>query len=245
VGAAEAIPGLFELQTLELPEAHAALPLPQRLRQLPKLQQLEVGLHACTPQQLQQVFEAIGSGTQLTYLHLFHREACLDFSFYPRRTFTVELEGVEVQAQLGKLRRLQQLKLQQIKWDVEGARQLTVLMSVTALTLNECDIADLGLAAVFQRLTGLRSLKVTDSTWENNLLYATLGFLSGLQILHLSSNDNWVMDKTLPLLSPLTNLTWLLLDDPQYEAGEGPCVSQGAERAFVAGMPLLDEIWCL
>jgi hypothetical protein len=231
------VPGLFELQTLELPQAFTCIPLLQRLGQLHKLQQLEVGLHACSHQQLQQVFEALGGCTQLTSLALFNRLACLNFSPDPGREYTVDLAGIRAQTQLSKLQQLQQLKLQQIRWDLPEACAFTTLPGLTQLTINQCGITDMGLAVMFQRLTGLRKLKVEESIRDNSMLFVAMGFLTNLEDLSLTRNDNWVTDMTLPLLTPLTNLTKLVLDDPVYAENQTPCVSGEVERVFLAGMP--------
>jgi hypothetical protein len=254
VGPAEPLNRLPSLQCLHLPKAYAATSLLQHLEQQPQLQQLSLGLHGSSPEQLQQVADALSRCKQLTQLHLFNQYCNLEMAPWTLGAQEVNLRGVRLQLQ--DLRQLQRLKLAHIKWGFAGFSQLTVLSSLTALELDSCDIASAGLAAAFQRLTGLRELRIPSCMPDNDCLVGALGCLTNLEGLVLLGNRPRFSDAILPLLSPLTKLTHLSLyeaghddeSDSDNEADEqqqqGP-PSAAARRQFLAGMPHLDSIdWC-
>jgi hypothetical protein len=145
--------------------------------------------------------------------------------------------------QLQGLRQLQRLKLTQVRWDFEGFSQLTVLTSLTKLKVDRCDIADTGMALVFQRLTGLRKLILWTPLPKNDCLLVVMACLSNLEYLDVEDAESELVitSTTLPVLSPLTKLTALILWEHETEAGER-AVSDGAQDAFLAGMPHLTAI---
>jgi BarA-like signal transduction histidine kinase len=235
VGAADAVSGLCGLQHLELCQTDRALLFLQQVAQQARLQRLDLALHICSSQELQQVFSALSSCTQLTQLHLFSHDAEPGAG----SDTSVNLSGMQVHMQLSKLRQLQQLKLTFIQWDSWGPSQLTVLSALTQLRLEHCDMSELGLAVIFQRLTGLRELEVAETLPADELLLVSLGCSSNLERLCSQHNNFEWTDETLPLLSPLTKLTELCL----YGADFFSTVSPIAERAFLAGMPHLRRIY--
>jgi hypothetical protein len=245
VGCCAAVHDLPELQWLQLPRVGVALPMLQTAAQQPKLQDLELGLHGANQQQLQQMADALGRCTQLTELHLYPKyngslgSRIIDYG----PECSIDLAGMRLQLQ--GLRQLQRLRLTQIKWDLKGFSQLTVLSSLTQLVLIECDIADTGLAVAFQRLTRLRALQMTASLPDNECLLVALAGLTNLHSLALIQQQHKFTDDTLPLLSPLTKLTFLSLcchhADEGEEQAEDP-VSAEVEGEFLAGMIYLNQI---
>jgi hypothetical protein len=237
-GPAEAVPGLSQLQRLHLGDAHAAMPLLQHTKQQPMLQRLDLALHSCSPGKVE---DALAACTGLTKLHLYNKHWYLFGIPAEERgpSNCVVLSGLQLQ--LHKLTRLQRMKLTQVRWDFEGFSQLTVLTNLTFLKLNTCDIAELGMAVVFQRLTGLRKLGLETCLPANNFLLMAMACLTNLECLCVSYHHLAFTDVNLPLLSPLTKLTRLALDAETSDEGD-PLVSEAVNDAFMAGMPHLKSI---
>jgi hypothetical protein len=237
-GAVHCLP---ELQWLQLPQVCIALPMLQTAVQQPKLQDLELGLQCASQQQLQKVADALGRCTQLAELHLYPKygDSLATPIFESGPEHSIDLG--EVRLQLQGLRQLQRLRLTQIKWDLKGFSQLTVLNSLTQLAMDDCDIADAGLAVAFQRLTGLRQLNMGGCLPDNECLLVAMACLTNLESLSLIQQKHTFTDATLPLLSPLTKLTYLTLrrPDPDEPDGKEDPLSAEVEEEFLAGMPSL------
>lgn len=116
--------------------------------------------------------------------------------------------------------------------------------TITQLAMINVRFSDLALAAMLPRLTGLRELLLDGLRLESELVWATVGAMTGLRSLKLvRSLPIRLTDATLHLLAPLTGLTELMLDGPDEYADEeepdGQPVSADVQEAFLAGMPQL------
>lgn len=121
----------------------------------------------------------------------------------------------------------------------------TALTALTDLKIADCKgKLDLGIAAIMQRLTGLRVLKLQNIELSNRLIWVSAACLTNLVDLHCTMCDPIaVTDDTLHLLAPLTNLTHLSLDaivDPDDDTVYSN-VSDDAVESLLQQLPLLGD----
>jgi hypothetical protein len=138
------------------------------------------------------------------------------------------------------------LHLSGLEFDAADAMHFTALSSsLTDLKLSDCTISDLAVAAMLQRLTGLRRLTLNAVGLVNPMLWVILASLTNLQSLHCLWVDPvaGLSADTLHLLSALTSLTSLRVDALVDENNE-PLITPAMRDQFVADMPLLRE-FCL
>lgn len=238
-GPAEGVRGLEGLTCLLLDEPQASLSLLQRVPQLSQLQTLRVGLEYCSREQIEQVFAAIAAGTQLTALHAY----CTDTEQEDDTYAGVSCEGVLLHRYLQRLPQLRQLHLSGLQLDTRDAMHFTALSALTDLRLAQCDISDVAVAAILQRLTGLRVLVLDELCLTSPVVWVAAACLTNLEDLCCRMNTRAaVTEDTLHLLAPLTKLTNLELDMPAGEDGHAAPINRAVVAEFLAGMPLLNDI---
>lgn len=155
MGPAEAVGGLQQLRWLELTQPQHALPLLARLRELPQLQGLKAKLGDCQPDEVGAVVAAIAAATRLTRLQLYSTDASQEED----EDNVIDCAGQMLHRHLRQLRKLRVLHLSAFGFDRANAVHFTALSStLTDLKLSFCHISDLAVAAMLQRLTGLRRL---------------------------------------------------------------------------------------
>jgi hypothetical protein len=214
--------------------------------------QVLVGLQHCESDQVDDVLEALSAGTQLTGLQLYLRN--------PGN----ERDGLRVQDELGHMQyiwlhphlvllpQLQLLHVSGIELDPIDIVHFTTFTTLTDLKIAHCSgELELGIAAMMQRLTGLRKLHLESLGpvgLSSVLIWVAAACLTNLQQLKVTvCRGITITDQTLHLLAPLTNLTQLVLDHghiiydsdgDEYFYG----VSDAAERRLLSQLPLLDKI---
>lgn len=237
-GPVNTLPGLRQLRQLQLMDASAGLSLLQQLPDLPALQLLELGLHDCTIQQLQQVTAIIATGTQLTGLRLFHTSVERD----AMEEATLALGSIQLHKCLKKLPHLQMLHLSALDVSDSDAVHFTALSKLTALTITTCpSVGDLAVGAMMMRLTGLRHLHLDSSELASPLLWPAVACLSNLESLYYNCSRSNLTDGALHLLTPLTNLTKLTLQESADWEGQDALSVQVVSR-FLRNMPRLKDV---
>jgi hypothetical protein len=211
--------------------------------------QVLVGLQHCESYQVDDVLAALSAGTQLTGLQLYLRNP------------SNERDGLRVQEELGHMQyiwlhphlvllpQLQLLHVSGIQLDPIDIVHFTSFTTLTDLKIAHClGKLDLGIAAMMQRLTGLRKLHLESLDFDSDLIWVAAACLTNLQQLICKvCRGITVTDETLHLLAPLSSLTQLVLDHghitydsdgDEYYYG----VSDAAERRLQSQLPLLDKI---
>lgn len=183
IGPAEAVGGLQQLRWLELTQPQHALLLLARLRELPQLQGLEARLGDCQPDEVGAVVAAIAA-TRLTRLQLYSTDPGR------RRGSCHRLFRQMLHRHLRQLCQLRVLHLSAFGFDRADEVQFTALSStLTDLKLPFCRISDLPVAAMLQRLAGLRRLTLHGLGLSNPLLWVTVASLTNLQALKFEWMD--------------------------------------------------------
>lgn len=237
-GPVDALPGLSNLQQLQLPDASAGLSLLQQLPDLPALQLLELGLRGCTFQQLRQVTAIIATGTQLTGLCLLCQNTEKDLD----DIITVDLGSVQLHKCLKKLPHLHMLHVSALDVSDTDALHFTGLSKLTSLSIVAClALTELAVGAMMMRLTGLRHLHLDSLELDSPLLWPAVACLSNLESLYYNCSSSTLTDSTIHLLTPLTSLTKLILRDSADQEGEDS-VSEGAWSRFLESMPRLTDV---
>jgi hypothetical protein len=235
VGAAEALAGLPVLKRLKLHNPSDCWPILQQLSGLSSVQDLGLRLEDCPEHELPSVFESVAAATQLVRLMLMGDEEV------PYDETRLDLHGLEVSSHLTQLTRLQKLRLVSLDLDPDDALDLQHLSSLTTLHLNTTDgFGDLGMAAVVGAQTNLRQLFLQDCELQTATLWAVLGRVTTLEVLHVLHPAPKLTDATLQLLRPLTRLEAVHIGEQQ--GGDGQDVSGEARMAFQGAMPRLTSL---
>lgn len=233
IGPVEASKGLQQVQELLLCDADGSLPLLQQLPAMTALQYLRLGLGGCNHQQLQDVAAAVSAGTQLTGLDLFNTQS----DQWHDDDTTLDLGTTQLHSSLALLPRLKALHISGLSINDEDAMHFTALSSLTELELAHLpNIGDLAIAAMMNRLTGLRLLCLHALEISSPLLWPAVACLTNLQ--RLSCDCCGPTAQTLHLLAPLTNLTSLELEEETDDDGSR-LMTVEAERSFLQKIPHL------
>jgi hypothetical protein len=182
--------------------------------------QVLLGLEYCTEVEMDIVLAVLCTCTQLTGLQLYLKDATQETD-RPGigEEHLGDMTSIGMHSYLRKLPQLQLLHVSGLKLWASDTVHFTDLSTLTDLKLADCrGKLDLAVAAIMQRLTGLRKLHLQGVDLSSPCIWASAASLTNLQQLQVVNCSRIIhTDDTLHLLTPLTNLTSLTLDVTEDE----------------------------
>lgn len=211
--------------------------------------QVLLGLAYCTEGETDNVLAALSAGTQLTGLQLYLKDSTQEMDMPGiDEDHLGSLENIALEGYIKKLPQLQLLHVSGLESWRSDAVHFTELTALTNLKFADCrGRLDFAIAAILQRLTGLRKLHLYSLGLSSPCIWASVADLTKLQHLEVVCCSCIAhTDDTLHLLAPLTNLTHLELDqieveDPQEQDPQDILSTYEINR-LLQQLPLLEGI---